>query len=99
MATRTRSVCLCEGFENQAVCAVVMACSGVLTQVTTARRAVGAALEPVHDVFQMSAVAAPLTPHKQPFHHMVAHCTHTGTLVAPRGETEDAHQRLPHIRI
>lgn len=60
--------------------------SGVLTQVTAAGGAVGAALEPVHNVLKVSAVAAPLTPHKQALHHMVAHCAHTRTLVAPRGE-------------
>lgn len=57
--------------------------SRVLTQVTAASRAVSAALQPVHDVLQMSSVAAALTPHKQPLHHMVAHRTNTGTLVAP----------------
>lgn len=60
--------------------------SGVLTQVTAAGGAVCAALEPVHDVLQVSAVAAALTPHKQSFDHMVAHCAHAGTLVAPAGE-------------
>lgn len=57
--------------------------SGVLTQVTAAGRAVRAALEPVHNVLQMSPMAASLTPDKQSLHHMVAHCTYTGTLVAP----------------
>lgn len=53
---------------------------------TTTGRAVCVALEPVHDVLQVSAVAAALAPHKQSFHHMVAHCAHAGTLVAPGGE-------------
>lgn len=73
--------------------------SGVLTQVTAASRAVGAALEPVHNVFQVSTMAAPLTPHKQSLHHMVAHCTYTGTLVAPSGETQGDCQRSVHIRV
>lgn len=55
---------------------------------TTAGGAVCAALEPVHDVLQVSAVAAALTPHKQSFDHMVAHCTHAGTLVAPAEEVQ-----------
>lgn len=58
--------------------------SGVLAQVTTASGAVGVALQPVHNVFQVSAVAAALTPHKHSLHHMVAHCTYAGTLVTPR---------------
>lgn len=62
--------------------------SGVLTQVTAAGRTVCAALEPVHDVLQVSAVAAALTPHKQSFDHMVAHCAHARTLVAPAGEAQ-----------
>lgn len=57
--------------------------SGVLTQVAAAGRAVGAALEPVHHVLQVPAVAASLAPHKQSLHYVVAHCTYTGTLVAP----------------
>lgn len=73
--------------------------SGVLTQVTAASRAVGAALEPVHNVFQVSTMAAPLAPHKQSLHHMVAHCTYTGTLVAPRGEMQGACQRSVHVRV
>lgn len=73
--------------------------SGVLTQVTAASRAVGAALEPVHNVFQVSTMTAPLTPHKQSLHHMVAHCTYTGTLVAPSGETQGVCQRSVHVSL
>lgn len=50
-----------------------------------AGRAVGAALEPVHDVLQVPPVAAALAPHKQAFDHVVAHGAHAGTLVAPGG--------------
>lgn len=62
--------------------------SGVLTLVTAARRTVSTALQPVHYVLQMSTVAAALTPNKQSLHHMVAHCTYTSTLVAPRDEMQ-----------
>lgn len=78
-----------------AVFTVVVSGSGVLTQVTTAGRAVSAALEPVHHVLQMSAVAAALTPDKQSLYHMVTHCAHTGTLVAPAGKTHGALLELP----
>lgn len=74
--------------------AVVIMFSRVLTQVTTTSRTVGAVLQPVHNVFQVSTVAAALTPHKQSLHHMVAHCAHAGTLVTPRGHTRVVHQRL-----
>lgn len=68
--------------------------SCVLTQVTTAGRAVGTDLQPVHDVLQVSTVTAALAPHKQSFHHVVAHSTHTGTLVTPRGETPEGQSRI-----
>lgn len=78
---------------------MVVTGSGVLTQVAAASRAVGAALEPVHNVLQMSTVAAALTPHKQSLHHMVAHCTYAGTLVAPGGVTQGNCQSSVHVRI
>ena len=49
---------------------------------STASWTMGTALEPVHDVLEMSTVAAALAPDKQAFYHMVAHGTDTGTLVA-----------------
>ena len=70
--------------------------SGELTQVTTASRAVGVALQPVHNVFQVSAMAAALTPHKHSLHYMVAHCAYAGTLVTPRGEEQRAGQTSLH---
>lgn len=68
--------------------------SGVLALVAAARRAMSAALQPVHYVLQMSAMAAALTPHEQSLHHMVAHCTYTGTLVAPRVEMQGTNMML-----
>ena len=73
--------------------------SGVLTQVAAAGGTVSAAFQPVHDVLQMSTVAAALTPHKESLYHVVAHCTYTGTLVAPRGDTQGACQSLFHVRV
>ncbi|MEQ2217705.1 hypothetical protein XENOCAPTIV_019994 [Xenoophorus captivus] len=58
----------------------------VVIKVTTSSRAVRVVLKPGHDVLQVSTVAAALTPHKEPLHHMVAHCTSTGTLATPGGE-------------
>lgn len=71
--------------------------SGVLTLVTAASGTVGAALEPVHDVLQVSAVAAALAPHEQSLHHMVADGTYTGTLATPGGERSEVGSRQNKI--
>lgn len=49
----------------------------------TASRAVGAALQPLHDVLQVPPVTAALAPHEQALNYVVADCTHAGTSVAP----------------
>lgn len=46
-------------------------------------RAVGAPFQPFHDVLKMATVTAALTPHEQPFNHVMADSTHAGTAVAP----------------
>lgn len=48
----------------------------------TARGAVGAAFQPLHDVLQVTSVTAALAPHEQTFDHVVADCTHAGAAVA-----------------
>lgn len=80
-----------------AVWTVVVISSSVLTLVAAACGTVSTALQPVHYVLQMSTVAAALTPYKQTFHHMVANCTYTGTLVAPREEMQGIYLLL-HLR-
>lgn len=51
-----------------------------------ARGAVGAGLQPLHDVLQVAAVAAALAPDEEPLHHVVAHGAHAGALPAPAAE-------------
>lgn len=46
-------------------------------------RAVGAPFQPFHDVLKMATMTAALTPHEQPFNHVMADSTHAGTAVAP----------------
>lgn len=72
--------------------------SSVLAHVATACRAVSAALQPVHNVLQMSAVAAALTPHEQPLHHMVAHGADAGTLMAPEGQPHSTSENTFHSK-
>lgn len=60
--------------------------SGVLAEVAAARGAVGAGLQPLHDVLQVAAVAAALAPDEEPLHHVVAHGAHAGALPAPAAE-------------
>lgn len=48
----------------------------------TARGAVGAAFQPLHDVLQVAPVTAALAPHEQTFDHVMADCTHAGAAVA-----------------
>ena len=44
--------------------------------------AVGAALQPLHDVLQVAAVAAALAPHEEPLDHVVADGAHAGAAAA-----------------
>lgn len=56
----------------------------------------GVALQPVHNMFEVSTMAAALTPDKHSLHHMVAHCTYAGTLVTPRAREQTASQTSLH---
>lgn len=60
--------------------------SGVLAEVAAAGRAVGAGLQPLHDVLEVAAVAAALAPDEEPLHHVVTDGTHAGTLPTPAPE-------------
>lgn len=57
--------------------------SGVLAEMAAAGGAVGAGLQPLHDVLQVATVAAALAPDEEPLHHVVTHGTHAGTLPTP----------------
>lgn len=100
-------VCVIEGcvrieshsHRGPAVWTVVVISSSVLTLVAAACGTVSTALQPVHYVLQMSTVAAALTPHKQTLHHMVANCTYTGTLVAPREDMQGTCQNSVYVKI
>lgn len=70
---------------TQTTCGFRRDLSGVLAQVATAGRALRAALQPLHDVLQVAAMAAALAPHEQALDHVVADGARAGAAVAPAG--------------
>lgn len=67
--------------------------SGVLAEVAAAGGAVGAGLQPLHDVLEVAAVATALAPDEEPLHDVVADGTHAGTLPTPAPERRESPQR------
>lgn len=60
--------------------------SGVLAEVAAAGGAVGAGLQPLHDVLEVATVATALAPDEEPLHDVVTDGTHAGTLPTPARE-------------